>query len=100
MSLFTVLNTLFPLLFPQPARSGPNSTSTGHTLLSPSLGLEAFSASPLLDSSGGGTSSDAAAATAAATSAALAVPLVQGIQVPLDASLPWLGRCLAGADGW
>jgi autophagy-related protein 5 len=30
----------------------------------------------------------------------LATPLVQGIIVPKDAEIAWLGACMAGADGW
>ena len=27
-------------------------------------------------------------------------PLVQGVPVPKDADMGWLGACMAGADGW
>ncbi|KAK7685207.1 hypothetical protein QCA50_011570 [Cerrena zonata] len=30
----------------------------------------------------------------------LAYPLVQGVEVPGDADMAWLGACMAGADGW
>ena len=30
----------------------------------------------------------------------LAHPLVQGVPVPKDADMAWLGACMAGADGW
>lgn len=30
----------------------------------------------------------------------LVVPIVHGIEVPLEAQLGWLGSCLLGADGW
>ncbi|CEQ42391.1 SPOSA6832_04196, partial [Sporobolomyces salmonicolor] len=31
---------------------------------------------------------------------ALAHPLIQGILVPLESEIGWLGACMAGADGW
>ncbi|GAA5859305.1 hypothetical protein JCM1840_004554 [Sporobolomyces johnsonii] len=31
---------------------------------------------------------------------ALAHPLIQGILVPLESEVGWLGACMAGADGW
>lgn len=30
----------------------------------------------------------------------LAIPLVQGVEVPYDAEIAWLSACLCGADGW
>ena len=30
----------------------------------------------------------------------LAYALVQGVPVPPDAEMAWLGACMAGADGW
>lgn len=30
----------------------------------------------------------------------LAHVIVQGVVCPMQAELPWLGACLAGADGW
>lgn len=30
----------------------------------------------------------------------LAYTLIQGVLVPPDAEMAWLGACMAGADGW
>lgn len=30
----------------------------------------------------------------------LAHVIVQGVVCPMQAEIPWLGACLAGADGW
>lgn len=30
----------------------------------------------------------------------LAYALLQGVQVPPEAEMAWLGACMAGADGW
>lgn len=30
----------------------------------------------------------------------LAYALIQGVVVPPEAEMPWLGACMSGADGW
>ena len=47
------------------------------------------------------TSSSSPSSSAPAHAALpLAHALVQGIYVPLDAEIGWLGACMPGADGW
>lgn len=50
------------------------------------------------------TNGDPAAATnpgvEAAQLAPLAVPIIHGIRVPLESSMPWLSRVMSGAEGW
>lgn len=76
-TLALVLHTLFPALFPISTTSKPSF----------SLGLD-FSSS-----AGGHDPNDV-------NVDALAVPITQGIRVPLSTTMLWLNKCLAGADGW
>ncbi|CAO1615761.1 unnamed protein product [Parajaminaea phylloscopi] len=95
----------------------PNSSSNA-TPVSMTLGQALHALFPaLFPSSLDGNDGPAAAATlAAATSTAtitptagdaggqallpLAVPIIQGIRVPLDSSMPWLSRVMSGPEGW
>lgn len=101
MTLGVVLHTLFPALFPVAATAA----TTGATP-SFSLGLD-FMASDVGAGAGadaGGSTATAAPAPAAPPSIShidpLAVPIMQGIRVPLASTMLYLNRCLAGADGW
>lgn len=70
MTLGHVLHTLFPALFP----ASPEGT--------------------IVNDAAAAVSSDVGFMTA------LAVPIIQGIRVPLNSSMPWLSRVMSGADGW
>ncbi|GAA5913471.1 hypothetical protein JCM8208_005189 [Rhodotorula glutinis] len=69
-TLHQALTTLLPLLFPPPPATASSSSS------SPSPSAPAPAPLPL------------------------AHALVQGVYVPLDAEIGWLGACMPGADGW
>lgn len=85
MTLKMVLNGLFPALFPS---SSSSTTSTAGEEEKSSLGI---------DFRGGTETSDQGETTVGRT---LAIPIIQGIHIPLESSIPWLAKTMSGTDGW